>query len=147
MATFTLSNFDQLTSKQLYDLLELRQEVFMLEQQCLYNDIDGEDPRADHLLFYEKEQLLGYLRIFGPDIKFKEPSIGRIVVSPDYRGKDIGKRLIQKGIDITFEMFKSPIRIEAQAALLEYYRSFGFKEEGEIYDVDDIDHIQMVIKY
>lgn len=145
MAKFILSSFSELSSQQLYDALELRQQVFMIEQQCLYNDMDGEDAQADHLLYYEEESLIGYLRIFGPGIKFEEPSIGRIVVSLAQRGKGIGEKLISEGIRVTLKEYQTSIRIEAQAALLDYYKVFGFKEEGEVYIVDDIDHIQMVL--
>ncbi len=119
----------------------------MIEQQCLYNDIDGEDTKADHLFCYEGESLIGYMRIFKPGIKFEESSLGRIVVNPTYRGKDFGRKLIEEGIRVALETYQTSIRIEAQAALLQYYKTFGFKEEGEVYDVDEIDHIQMVLSF
>ncbi len=117
----------------------------MIEQECLYSDIDGEDINAEHLFLYEKELLVGYLRILKPGIKFDESSLGRIVVNPAYRGKDIGRKLIEEGIRIILEEYQTPIRIEAQAALLGYYNAFGFVEEGKVYEVDMIDHIQMVL--
>lgn len=145
--TTLLVEFEKLTPAQLYDILKLRQDIFMIEQNCLYQDMDNSDNKAYHLLVYEGEVLAAYLRIFAPGIKFKEASIGRIVVSPDFRGGSVGKELIRSGIRKTFDLFKdSDIRIEAQAALKNYYRQLGFVEEGEIYVVDDIDHLQMVLK-
>ena len=145
--TTLLTEFEKLTPTQLYDILKLRQDIFMIEQKCLYQDIDNSDSEAHHLLMYEENVLAAYLRIFAPGVKFKEASIGRIVVSPDFRGSSVGKELITTGIRNTFELFKnSDIRIEAQAALKNYYRRFGFVEEGKVYVVDDIDHLQMVLK-
>tara|TARA_R110000868_G_scaffold259361_3_gene517199 strand:+ start:28958 stop:29401 length:444 start_codon:yes stop_codon:yes gene_type:complete len=139
--------FDELSAIQLYDILRLRQQVFMIEQNCLYEDADNSDQEALHLLFYENTILVGYLRIFEPGIKFKETTLGRIVVSPEYRGKEIGAQVITKGIELAFQQFPdSDIKIEAQSALTSYYNKYGFKEEGEIYIVDDIKHIQMTLK-
>ncbi|MFV1883173.1 MAG: GNAT family N-acetyltransferase [Balneola sp.] len=145
--TTLLAEFEKLTPAQLYDILKLRQDIFMIEQNCLYKDMDNSDSKAYHLLMYEGDVLAAYLRIFAPGIKYKEASIGRIVVSPDFRGGQLGKELIKSGISRTFELFEdTDIRIEAQAALKNYYKQFGFAEEGKVYVVDDIDHLQMVLK-
>ena len=145
--TYFLYEFSELSAKQLYAVLKLRQDVFMIEQNCLYQDMDGSDHKAHHLLLYDDEILVAYLRIFAPGIKFKEASLGRIVVAPDFRGGKTGKELIKSGIQKTFELFEgTDIRIEAQAALKKYYNQFGFTEEGEIYVVDDINHLQMVYR-
>ena len=145
--TTIFCEFKELTPYQQYDLLKLRQDVFMIEQNCLYEDMDNSDQKAQHLLIYDNESLAAYLRVFAPGIKFKEASLGRIVVNPKYRGGVIGRDLIKTGIRKTFELFKdSDIRIEAQAALKQYYNSLGFIEEGDIYVVDDIDHLQMLLK-
>ncbi len=144
--TAIFADFDKLSSAQLYDLLKLRQDVFMIEQNCLYQDMDNSDQLALHLLVYQEDTLAAYLRIFAPGIKFKEASLGRIIVSPDFRGGEIGKKLINLGIRKTFDLFEGTnIRIEAQAALKEYYAHFGFTEEGDIYIVDKIEHLQMVL--
>ena len=145
--TTILAKFEELTPAQLYDVLKLRQDIFMIEQNCLYQDMDNSDSKAYHFLMYKGAVLAAYLRIFTPGMKFKEASIGRIVVSPDFRGGSLGQKLIRSGIRTTFELFEGAhIRIEAQAALKNYYRQFGFIEEGEVYEVDDIDHLQMVLK-
>lgn len=141
-----LAEFHQLTLKQLHDLMLLRQQVFIIEQNCLYEDIDGADEKAEHLLIYKNSELAGYLRIFEPGIKYEEACIGRIVVKPNHRGSTIGKYLIEKGIEYASMKFpEHNIRIEAQAALKEYYEAYGFKAEGDVYQLDGIDHIEMVL--
>ena len=138
-----LKPFDELSSKQLEEVFRLRQRVFIIEQECFYEDIDGSDEQALHLMFYDAGKLAAYLRIFPQGIKYEtEASLGRIVVEPAFRGTGLGPELIKKGIEICKDQ---PIRIEAQAALKEYYRDLGFKEEGKIYVVDGIDHLQMVL--
>ncbi|MBO6585669.1 MAG: GNAT family N-acetyltransferase [Gracilimonas sp.] len=136
-------SFEELSSVQLQDIFRLRQNVFIIEQQCFYEDIDGADAKAEHLLIYDEEKLAAYLRIFPYGVKYKnEANMGRIVVDPEFRGTGLGERLIKKGIELCD---KKPIRIEAQAALEKYYNGFGFKAEGEVYVVDEIDHLQMVL--
>lgn len=136
--------FDELNPKQLEDLFRLRQRVFIIEQDCFYEDIDGADELANHLLFYEGEKLAAYLRLFLPGAKYDtEASIGRIVVDPEFRGTGLGPELIKKGIEYCEG---NPIRIEAQAALENYYQQLGFKSEGEVYVVDGIDHLQMTLQ-
>ena len=134
-------SFQELSSFELEDIFRLRQNVFIIEQDCFYEDIDGSDLKANHLLFYEGEQLAAYLRLFPTGTKLEnECSLGRIVVHPDFRSTGLGPRLIQKGVELCEGQ---PIRIEAQAALKKYYNDLGFTEEGEIYVVDGIDHLQM----
>lgn len=144
---FIFSSFDNLTPAQLEAVFSLRQRVFIIEQQCFYEDIDGSDPDADHLLLFQKGKLAGYLRLFKPGIKFEDAaSIGRIVVAPKFRGSKIGKELINKGIEKSNNLYsKSMIKIEAQAALDAYYRRFGFISIGDIYIVDNIPHQLMVL--
>lgn len=138
------SSFNELSPIQIHDLFRLRQMVFILEQNCLYDDIDGHDPEAMHLLIYRNEQLAAYARIFQPGSKYEDQcSIGRIIVHPDFRSTGLGHSLIRKSID-RCDTCKL-IRIEAQAPLISYYNQFGFETEGDIYVVDGIDHIQMVL--
>jgi|AntRauTorcE11897_2_1112592.scaffolds.fasta_scaffold00090_21 ElaA protein len=136
-------NFDELKPKELEDLFRLRQQVFVIEQQCFYEDIDGYDDRANHLLFYDGGKIAAYLRLFKAGVKYdNEASLGRIIVAREYRGGGLGSELIKKGIELCKG---DEIRIEAQAALKNYYNRLGFKEEGEVYIVDDIDHLQMTL--
>src|SRR5690554_682947 len=126
--------FENLSSTQIEDLFRLRQNVFIIEQQCFYKDIDGEDTKAHHLLIYKNKKLAAYLRLFPIGIKYSdEASIGRIVVEREFRGTGLGKTLIEKGIELCEG---KSIRIEAQAELKSYYQEFGFTEDGEIYDLD-----------
>ena len=138
------STFDDLTSKQLYDILKLRQDIFIIEQDCIYPDMDGSDAIAHHLMGYEDEKLVAYLRVFDAGIKFDEASIGRIVIPFDKRGTGLGEELVTEGINRVENGTKVPIRIEAQAHLDKFYSRLGFVAEGEIYVVDGIDHIQML---
>lgn len=134
--------FNQLTPDQLEDVFRLRQKVFIIEQECFYEDIDGMDEKGFHLLFYKSDILAGYLRLFKPGVKYEEASLGRIVVASEFRGSDLGPKLINEGISLCEG---ADIRIEAQAALEYYYRQFGFITDSEIYDVDGIDHLQMLL--
>lgn len=137
--------FHELTPLLLADALRLRQRVFIIEQQCFYEDIDGADKNAHHLFFYEDDILAGYLRIFAPGLNYKEASLGRIVVDPAFRGTRLGNKLIKSGIEECKTLYNSSIRIEAQAALERYYENLGFVSQGKIYIVDDIPHRQMVL--
>ena len=147
MKKFFLS-FNELTTDQLYDLLKLRQNVFIIEQDCVYPDIDGYDKNAVHFLIYDDKELVAYSRIFSPDIKYNsETSIGRIIVSPKHRGGQLGRELIKDSISYCTTSFpENDIRIEAQAMLKSYYSKLGFVDDSEIYDVDGIDHIQMIYR-
>ena len=141
-----ISPFYDLTSEQLYDLLKLRQDVFVIEQNCIYQDFDGYDQQAIHVLIYDDEVLAAYSRIFAPGIKYdNESSIGRIIVAKEYRGSTLGRDLIKDSINYCIEHFSnSLIRIEAQAQLTAYYSKFGFKSDSDVYVVDGIDHLQMI---
>ncbi|MEX0721359.1 MAG: GNAT family N-acetyltransferase [Balneolaceae bacterium] len=137
------ADFKNLTASQVENVFSLRQQVFIIEQTCIYKDIDGEDQKAKHLLLYKKGILAAYLRMFVPGVKFPhQASLGRIVVDPRFRGTGIGVALIKKGIEFCEG---ASVRIEAQAQLKKYYHQFGFKEEGEVYVVDGIDHLQMTL--
>ncbi len=145
--TTIFCEFPELNLVQLYDVLKLRQDVFIIEQNCLYEDMDDSDQKAQHLLMYDEKSLAGYLRVFAPGIKFREASLGRIVLPVKYRQGTVGKELIKSAVKKTFELYPgTDIRIEAQAGLKDYYNSLGFIEEGEIYVSDKIDHLQMVLK-
>lgn len=139
---FLYKKFNELDNFQLQDIFRLRQKVFIIEQNCLYEDIDGADSSANHLMIYQNGRLAAYLRLFPAGTKFKEEcSLGRIAVHPDFRGRQLGRSLILRGIELCRN---KPARIEAQAALTEYYHQYGFIEEGEVYLVDGIKHIQML---
>lgn len=138
-------DFQALPPQVLYDILQLRQEVFALEQACLYQDMDGEDANALHLTVYEADVLLGYARIFAPGKKYQQASIGRIVTRSSVRGTGLGKRIVENSIDEIMKRFgPQDIKIAAQCYLEKFYRCFGFRPIGEVYPWDGIDHIDMI---
>lgn len=138
-------SFEELTTTQLYQLLQLRSEVFVVEQDCVYQDIDGLDQQAIHVLGFKDQEMLAYARVFKPGIYFKEASIGRVIVKENSRGQDIGHLLMQKCIHFVQQNFDTTsIRISAQQYLIKFYEYQGFASVGEGYLEDGIPHINMV---
>ncbi len=137
--------FDDLIPLELYRILQLRNEVFVVEQQCIYQDLDNKDLLSWHLMGRDSEKLLAYTRLIPPGIAYQEPSIGRVVTSPQVRGTGAGKELMQKSISEIYNLFgRQSIRIGAQYYLLKFYRSLGFLDTGDLYLEDGIRHIEMV---
>jgi ElaA protein len=137
--------FDELTVHELYDLLRLRSEVFVVEQNCVFLDMDNKDQKCVHLLGWVGEDLAASVRIVPAGVSYTEPSIGRVVTSPKYRRTGLGKVLMEEAIRITTQLHgNQPIRIGAQLYLRNFYSSLGFEADGEIYLEDGIEHIEMV---
>jgi ElaA protein len=137
--------FDALTPFELYEIIHLRNEVFVVEQNCVFQDADHKDQAAVHLMAWKNDQLAGYTRLLAPGIAYKEMSIGRVVTSPKYRRNGTGRILMQESIRQCHERFgEGPIRIGAQLYLKNFYESFGFVQDGEGYLEDGIPHIYMV---
>jgi ElaA protein len=133
----------ELSRDELYAILALRQQVFVVEQHCVYLDADGRDPDAWHLRWQEGPALLAYLRAFSPD-EAGEARIGRVITAPAVRGTGLGRPLMQAGLDAVFSTFgPCPVRIEAQSHLAAYYGSLGFEIVGEEYLDDGIPHLPM----
>ena len=144
---FIWHNFDSISKEQLYDVLSLRQRVFIIEQDCFYEDLDYSDQKANHLLLYKDNKLIGYSRVFAPGTKYDAASIGRIVTDLGFRGKGYGKDITQESIQFLKNNFPgSDISISAQYRLVDFYEDFGFEREGSVYLEDDIDHIKMTLK-
>lgn len=140
-----IKHFNELTTQELYEILKLRNEVFVVEQQCIYPDLDNKDQESFHLMFHVDGQLAAYTRLVPAGLSFNEMSIGRVLTSPHHRNLGLGKKLMEASIAGCYEKFgKSDIRIGAQIYLLKFYQSFGFREEGAPYDEDGIEHIEMV---
>jgi ElaA protein len=142
--------FTGLSSTQLYDIMYLRSEVFVLEQDCLYQDLDGKDRQSavQHLMILEKQQLLAYARLLPPGLSYATPSMGRILVSPQARGQGLGRRLIKESMERTFALWPElDITIGAQSHLSQLYQSFGFKEISEHYLEDGILHVDMQVEH
>lgn len=137
--------FDELTTAELYALLQLRSEVFVVEQACIFQDMDGTDAQAMHLLGSLRGRLVAYARCFGPGIKFAEASIGRIVTSTSLRGHGAGHALVEQAIACVSVPSGAPaIRIGAQARLQDFYRQHGFETCGPPYLEDGIAHVEML---
>jgi ElaA protein len=139
--------FNKLSINELYEILALRTEVFIVEQNCPFQDQDGrKDFESLHFFGKNSEnQIVAYTRLVPMGIAFTEASIGRVVSSKKYRGQGIGRLLMEKSIIYLYQNFgEIPIRIGAQLYLKRFYESFGFIQEGEIYHEDGIEHIEMV---
>ncbi|MEO5999994.1 MAG: GNAT family N-acetyltransferase [Chitinophagaceae bacterium] len=145
--TWTYVKFDELTLRQLYAIFQLRIEVFIVEQNCPFQDADNKDSEGYHLMGWKDNLLAAYTRLLPPGISYKEPSIGRVVTSPKARGGGLGKELMQRSIDECYRLFgKTPIKIGAQLYLKRFYELYGFRQDSDIYDEDGIDHIEMILK-
>lgn len=146
--------FDELSNAQFYDILALRQRVFILEQKCLYLDADGRDKEALHLFGCVCEtslkencskEILAYARLLPPNTRYVEPSIGRVLVTESARGKGLGQRLIWLCLEKCEALYPDKcVRVSAQVYLKRFYRSFGFEVVGNVYDDDGIPHVDMV---
>lgn len=145
---WTVKPFEELTAAELYHILHLRAAVFVVEQNCAYQDLDYSDQLALHLLGTIEGELVAYTRLFAPDVKYPgKASIGRVVNASSVRGKGTGKALMQKSIEEVEARFgKGPIKIGAQQYLQKFYESLGFEQSSEMYLEDGIPHIEMVRK-
>lgn len=145
--TWLLRNYDNLSKEQLYNILQLRSEVFVVEQDCVYQDIDYHDQDSWHLLCSGEKKLMAYARILPPGLHYEEVAIGRVVTHPDTRGTGLGKLLMKHAISACEDVFgKTNIRIEAQTHLIPFYSEFGFTVESESYLLDGIPHTEMLLK-
>ncbi|MCG9899534.1 MAG: GNAT family N-acetyltransferase [Hydrotalea sp.] len=140
-----IAHFDALSPKELYDIIQLRNEVFVVEQQCIFQDADGKDPKCYHLMMYEDDQLVAYARLVPAGLAFEHMSIGRVISNPAFRRQNYGRKLMEKAIQHCEHIFgDGPIQIGAQLYLQKFYESFGFKVCSDVYDEDGIDHIEMI---
>jgi ElaA protein len=135
--------FEELTSEELYSILLLRTEVFVVEQDCVYQDIDNKDQKAIHLFATENETVVAYARIFKAGDYFKEASIGRVVVKPTHRRLSLGIEVMKKSIKFMEKHNYGSIHISAQKYLQNFYEGFGFRQVTDEYLEDDIPHIGM----
>jgi ElaA protein len=144
--TTSILPFAELNTSQLYDVLQLRSEVFVVEQDCVYQDIDGHDAKAFHVLFYDNDILVAYSRILPAGFYFEDLSIGRVIVKETHRSRKLGHALMKTSIDFSFAEFSiNTIKISAQQYLIKFYESHGFEIHGEGYLEDGIPHIGMVL--
>ena len=144
MLQIITKTFQKLTTTELYDLLQLRSEVFVVEQDCVYQDVDGKDDIALHVLGYKNERLVAYTRIFKPRDYFEEASIGRVVVAEKERQYKYGYDIMKASITAIKKHFNTTkITISAQVYLKRFYNNLEFTEVGETYLEDGIPHIKM----
>ncbi len=142
--TFKIKRFNELSLTELYNVLQLRSEVFVVEQNCVYQDIDGKDEKAIHLIGTFNNEIVAYVRIFKPGDYFEAASIGRVVVKQAYRNRKWGYDLMQEAIEVTKTVLnETNITISAQLYLKKFYENLGFVQTSEMYLEDDIPHIEM----
>ncbi len=144
---WTYKSFADLTTYELYKILGLRCEVFVVEQHCNYQDVDGKDLKCRHLMAWDKENLVAYTRILPPGVSYVEASIGRVLTSPRYRGIGAGIALMQNSVEKVYETHgHQAIKIGAQLYLQKFYEGFGFVKCSDEYLEDEIPHILMLLK-
>jgi len=140
-----LKKFEELTPHQLYLILQLRNEVFVVEQNCVFQDADDKDQTCYHFMGFANGKLIAYTRIAPPYQIYQQASIGRVVTSPSVRRSGTGKELMKQSIDATYGLFGfQAIKIGAQLYLKKFYESFGFRQVSEVYLEDGIEHIYMI---
>lgn len=143
--TWKYKKFEELNINELYDILNLRNETFVFQQKAIYNDTDYKDQEALHLFGTMDDKIVVYCRIFDRDVKYKNlSSIGRVIVSPEHRRKEIGRELVGKAVCFLKAKNQLPIKIEAQAYLERFYESFGFKTISDVYELECLPHIDMI---
>jgi ElaA protein len=143
---WVLKKFDELTTAELYSILQLRNEVFVVEQNCPYQDADDRDQKSLHFMGWDGTTLVAYTRIIPQGISYAEASIGRVVTSPRYRGNGAGKELMRRSIEHGFNSFNcTQIKIGAQVYLKTFYETLGFVQCSEPYLEDNIPHIKMLL--
>jgi len=146
MINWSFKKFEDLTPNELYSVLQLRNEVFVVEQNCVFQDADNKDQGSHHLMGWHNEMLVAYSRIVPAGIAYDSfPSIGRVVTSPKMRRTGIGKILMQQSIkELQKLLGKAPIKLGAQLYLKKFYESFGFAQSSDVYMEDGIPHIEMI---
>jgi ElaA protein len=141
-----IKTFQKLSLNELYNLLQLRSEVFVVEQDCVYQDVDGKDEKALHILGLLNNELVAYTRCFRPGDYFNEASIGRVVVQKEHRKKGLAHLIMKRSIEVIIQKYKTnQIKVSAQTHLKDFYEAHGFKKTGEEYLEDSIPHISMIL--
>ena len=140
-----LKEFTELTTEELYEILKLRAEVFVVEQNCPYQDLDDKDQSSYHLFLEDNGQIIAVLRILPENIAYKEMAIGRLIVKKSYRGKGISRKMMVRAMEFIIEdLGKEKIRLSGQAYLSDFYQSLGFEKVSEMYLEDGIEHFEFL---
>lgn len=146
--TTIIKAFEKLSTEELYQIMKLRIEVFIIEQQCLYQDADDKDQKCHHLMLIKDETLVAYARLVPAGLSFPEVSIGRVITSAGVRGTGAGKVLMNAAIEACKNIFGPvPIRIGAQTYAKNFYTGLGFEDTGIAFLEDDIPHIEMLYNF
>jgi len=144
---WTYKHFSSLTTQELYTILSLRNEVFVVEQNCVYLDSDNKDVDAWHLCGWKDDVLVAYVRILAPGVSYEEASIGRVLTNPVFRKHGYGVELMKIAIEKTLQQYGAQkIKIGAQLYLLNFYSNLGFIQTSEVYMEDGIPHIEMLLE-
>lgn len=139
-----IKRFDELTNGELYDILKARSDVFVVEQNCPYPDMDGKDKPAYHLFLRDENGIAAYLRVLGAGVSFPEPALGRILTTR--RGEGLGAEIVREGIRFALEKLGAEkLRIEAQVYARGFYEKLGFRQCSEPFMDDGIEHIEMIL--
>jgi len=142
---WVLKKFEELSLNELYSILQLRVEVFVVEQNCPFQDIDNKDQSCFHFMGWDNDTLCAYTRIVPPGVSSKLPAIGRVVISPKARGGGLGRLLMERSIEEAKKLYgETGIKIGAQLYLQKFYTSLGFVQSSDIYLEDGIEHIEMI---
>ena len=142
-----LKKFDDLTSDELYGILKLRSEVFVVEQDCVYQDLDDKDQVSYHLFLKDNDEIAAVLRIIPENVSYEEMAIGRLIVKKEYRKRGISKVMMKKAIDfIVNDLGKNKIRLSGQAYLTDFYINLGFKKVSDEYLEDGIKHYEFLFE-
>lgn len=145
MMEWKLKKFDDLTSDELYGILKLRSEVFVVEQDCVYQDLDDKDQLSYHLFLENDGETVAVSRIIPENVSYEEMSIGRVVVKENFRSQGLSKIMMKKAIDfIVDDLGKSEIRLSGQAYLVDFYENLGFKKVSDVYMEDNIEHFEFL---
>ena len=143
----SIYKYEELGIDKLYEILKLRSEVFVVEQNCPYQDLDNKDKKAIHVIGEENNKIIAYTRIFKKGNFFKNSSIGRVLVKKKYRKKEYGKKIMVKSIEkIKQNPKEEKIELSAQKYLTKFYKDLGFEKKGKEYLEDNIPHIKMILK-
>jgi ElaA protein len=145
LVQWVLKKFEELSPYELYAILQLRNEVFVVEQNCVFQDADDKDQNSYHLMGFNDKKLVAYTRLVPAGEMYEQPSIGRVVTSPSVRANGFGKELMIESIAAVQRLFgKLPIKIGAQLYLKKFYNSLGFEQVSDVYLEDGIEHIYMI---
>lgn len=143
--TWHIKTFQELTASELYAILRIRAEIFVVEQTCVYQDVDNKDPKAYHLWTEEDGEVTAYLRILQKGVSYPEIAIGRVLVKETHRRRGLAEEMMQTAISfVEKELGEDVIRISAQRYLQKFYEKLGFVQTSEVYLEDGIEHIEMV---